>query len=122
AFRHRDDADDPHAVGRQLAVRAVLSGRISLRSGLLSIRAEIIDVVKDTQLWGSQFNCSANEVLDVQEEIAQQVAERLRAPSSAGRKKAARQSSPAPVIPVNSEADELFLRGNEHTIQWTPEG
>jgi len=119
SFRHRDHADDPHAVGRELAVRAILSGRITLRSDLLSIRAEMIDVAKDTQLWGAQFSCSANDVLDVQEEIARRVAERLRAPSSVGSKKATRQSSPAP---VHNEADELFLRGNEHAIQWTPEG
>ena len=118
AFRHRH-ADDPHAVGRELAVRAILSGRITLRSDLLSIRAEMIDVAKDTQLWGAQFSCSVNDVLDVQEEIARRVAERLRAPSSSGSKKATRKSSPAP---VPNEADELFLRGNDHAIQWTPEG
>jgi eukaryotic-like serine/threonine-protein kinase len=119
AFRHRNHADDPHAVGRELAVRAILTGRITLRSDLLSIRAEMIDVAKDTQLWGSQFSCSANDVLDVQEEIARRVAERLRAPSSAGSKKATRKSSPEP---VHNDADELFLRGNDHAIQWTLEG
>lgn len=119
SFRHRDHADDPLAIGRELAVRAILSGRITLRSDLLSIRAEMIDVAKDTQLWGAQFSCSANDVLDVQEEIARRVVERLRAPSSVGSKKATRKSSPAP---VHNEADELFLRGNEHAIQWTPEG
>jgi serine/threonine protein kinase/tetratricopeptide (TPR) repeat protein len=119
AFRHRDKADDPNAVGRELAVRAVISGRITLRGDLLSIRAEMIDVAKDTQVWGSQFSCGANDVLDVQEEIARRVGERLRAPSSVGSKKAARRSSPAP---VQNEAYELFLRGNDHAIQWTPQG
>jgi tetratricopeptide (TPR) repeat protein len=76
-------------------------------------------VAKDTQLWGAQFSCSVNDVQNVQEEIARRVAERLRAPSSSGSKKATRKSSPAP---VPNEADELFLRGNDHAIQWTPEG
>ena len=119
AFRHRDQADDPNAVGRELAVRAILSGRITLRSDLLSIRAEMIDVAKDTQLWGAQFSCSANDALGVQEEIARQAAERLRAPSSVGSKKATRRSAPTP---VHNEAYELFLRGNNYAIQWTPEG
>ena len=82
AFSHRDHVDDLHLVARELEVRAVLSGRITLRSDLLSIRAEMIDVAKDTQLWGSQFSCAPSEILDVQEEIARRVAERLRAPSS----------------------------------------
>jgi len=119
AFRHRDNADDLHAVGKELAVRAILTGRITLRGDQLSIRAEMIDVAKDTQVWGSQFGCSVNDVLDVQEEIARRVVERLRAPSSVGGKKVARKSSPAP---VRSEADELFVRGNDQAIQWTPEG
>jgi non-specific serine/threonine protein kinase len=119
AFRHRDHADDLQAVGRELAVRAILSGRITLRSDLLSIRAEMIDVAKDTQLWGSQLSCSVSDVGDVQEEISRRVVERLRAPSSVGSKKAAHKSSP---VPVRNEADDLFLRGNDHAIQWTPEG
>jgi serine/threonine protein kinase/tetratricopeptide (TPR) repeat protein len=119
AFRHRDHADDLRLVARELEVRAVLSGRITLRSDLLSIRAEMIDVAKDTQLWGSEFSCTASEVLDVQEEIGRRVAERLRAPSSVGSKKATAKSSPTP---VRNEADELFLRGNDQAIQWTPDG
>jgi serine/threonine protein kinase/tetratricopeptide (TPR) repeat protein len=119
AFRHRDHADDLRLVARELEVRAVLSGRITLRSDLLSVRAEMIDVAKDTQLWGSEFSCTASEVLDVQEEIGRRVAERLRAPSSVGSKKATTKSSPAP---ERNEADELFLRGNDQAIQWTPDG
>ncbi len=119
AFRHRDHADDPHAVGRELAVRALLSGRITLRGDQLSVRAELIDVAKDTQLWGSQFSCSADEIADVQEEISRSVAERLRAPSSAGSKKVAPKASPARIRNV---AEELFVQANEYAIQWTPEG
>ena len=119
AFRYRDQADDLHLVGRELDVRAILTGRITLRSDQLSIRAEMIDVAKDTQLWGSQFSCGVNEVAEVQDEIARRVGDRLRAPSSVGSKKATRRSVPAP---VHSEADEFFLRANEQAILWTPDG
>ena len=119
AFRYRDQADDLHAVGQALDVRAVLTGRISLRDDLLSIRAEMIDVAKDTQLWGAQFSCGTKNVGDVHQEIALRVGERLRAPSSAGSKKPARKSSPEP---VRNETDALFMRGNDQAIQWTPDG
>lgn len=119
AFRQRDQAEDLHAVGVALDVRAVLTGRIGLREDLLSIRAEMIDVAKDTQLWGAQFSCSVKEAATVHEEIAHRIGERLRAPSSHGTKKAARKSAPEP---VHSEADELFLRGNDQAIQWTADG
>lgn len=121
AFRHRDRADDPQSVGRELDVRAILSGRLSLRGDLLSIRAELIDVAKDAQLWGSQFSRTANDVLEVQEEIARQVTEKLQGPSSAGGKTAKAARKPA-TAPVNKEAYQLFLRSTHHANKWTPEG
>ncbi len=121
AFRYRDGADDPQSVGRELEVRAILSGRVSLRGAQLSVRAELIDVAKDSQLWGSQFSCSANDALAVQEEIARHVIEKLEGPSSAGSKSGKAVRKPAPA-PVNKEAYQLFLRGMHHANKWTPEG
>jgi len=126
SFRYRDEADDPLLVGQKLEVRAVLSGRLTIRNDMISIRAELIDVAKDTQLWGSQFSCSIDELPQVQQEIARRVVEKLKAPSSGGTsKKAARKSAAAPApapVPVRNDADEFFLRGNERVIEWTPEG
>ena len=125
SFRHRDYADDPQSAGKKLEVRAVLSGRISIRNGMLSIRAELIDVAKDTQLWGGQFSCSPNEIGDIPDEIAQGVVLKLRAPSSGATKKTVRKRAPAPPQPVahvQDAAHELFVRGNERAIEWTPQG
>jgi non-specific serine/threonine protein kinase len=125
AFRHRDYGDDPQSVGRKLEVRAVLSGRISARNGMLSIRAELIDVAKDTQLWGGQFTCSTNGIAEVQEEIAQGVIQKLRAPSSDGSKKPGRKRAASPVQPIQPPQNagyELFVQGNERAIEWTPQG
>jgi len=119
AFRHRDHTDDLHAVGRELSVRAVVSGRIALRGDLLSIRAELIDVAKDTQVWGSQFTCLVDELPQVQEEIARLMLDRLRAPSSSGSKRATPRRSPVPA--TAGPADELFVRASQCAIQWTPD-
>ena len=121
AFRHRDRADDPYAVGRELAVRAVLSGRITMRDDLLSIRAELIDVSKDTQLWGSQVNCTLKEVHSAPEEIARGVAARLTAPSATA-KKGSRKAEPSDPVPVANDPYDLFSRGNTEVVKWTPEG
>ncbi|MGA3212725.1 MAG: protein kinase [Terriglobales bacterium] len=121
AFRFRDQADDPQTAGRELEVRAVLSGRVTRRNDRLSIRAELIDVAKDAQLWGAQFNCGANDALDVQEEIARHVTEKLAGPTSGGSKAAKIAPRPA-ASPVNKEAHQLFLRGTHHANKWTPEG
>jgi TolB-like protein/Tfp pilus assembly protein PilF len=122
AFRHRDRADDPYAVGRELAVRAVLSGRITMRDEMLSIRAELIDVAKDTQLWGSQFNCTVKEIGAAQEAIASGVTARLTAPSAVAGKKSAPKPEAAAAEPAPNDAYELFSRGNSQVVQWTPDG
>jgi len=121
AFRHRDRADDPQAVGRELEVRAILTGRLSLRGEQFSIRAELIDVAKDAQLWGSQFSRGADDVLEVQEEIARRVTEKLQGPSTSGTRAARAARKPA-AAPVNKEAYQLFLRGTHFANKWTPEG
>ena len=120
SFRFRDQADDLHTVGEKLEVRAVLSGRLTIRGDQLSIRAELIDVAKDTQLWGSRFSCGLNEVQDVEQEIARRVIEKLRAPSSGAAKKGARKVAPAAEAP--NDAYELFARANDRAIEWTPDG
>jgi len=127
AFRYRDHVDDPQSAGRKLEVRAVLSGRLAMRNDTLSIRAELIDVAKDTQVWGSQFSCTISEVSDMQEEIARQLLEKLRAPSSGAGKKAARKApQPKPAVRNDVVArngpDEYFARGNERAIEWTQDG
>ncbi len=124
SFRYKDQ-DDLHSVGQKLEVRALLSGRITFRGDKLSIRAELIDVAKDTQLWGSQFTCEAHEVQDVEQEIAQRVIEKLRAPSSGAAKKGARKAAATKArndAEVRTDAYELFARANERAIEWTPDG
>jgi non-specific serine/threonine protein kinase len=122
AFRYRGREDDPQSAGQELEVRAVLSGRVTLRGGdLLSIRAELIDVAKDAQLWGAQFNTSTKEALEVQGEIARRITEKLQGPSTGGTK-AAKATRKAAETPVNKEAYQLFLRGTYHANKWTPEG
>jgi non-specific serine/threonine protein kinase len=122
AFRYRDDADDPQAAGKKLEVRAILTGRISQRGEQISIRAELIDVAKDAQLWGQQFNRTALDASEVHEEIARRVTEKLEGPSSGGSKSSKASPKVAVVPTVNKEAHQLFLRGNHHANKWTQEG
>ncbi len=122
AFRYRDRSDDPYAVGRELAVRAVLSGRITMRDDMLSIRAELIDVAKDTQLWGSQVSCTLKEVQGASDEIVRGVIGRLTAPSTGAAKKNVRKAQPADPQPSVNDPYELFGQGNSQVVQWTPDG
>src|SRR6516162_11236930 len=50
--RYKGRQTDPQAVGRELNVRAVLTGRVMQSGGSLRIGAELVDVATGSQLWG----------------------------------------------------------------------
>ena len=77
-FRYKGQAANPQVVGRQLNVRAVLTGRIMQRGDSLIIGAELVDTTNGWRLWGKQFQRPVADVFAVQEEIAREISENLR--------------------------------------------
>src|SRR5204863_8675834 len=77
AFRVRGREAEAEQVGRELNVRAVLTGKLAERGENLKIQVDLVDVVTDSQLWGHQYQSKLSEILAVQEEISQEVTARL---------------------------------------------
>jgi Tfp pilus assembly protein PilF len=65
-------------VGRDLNVRAVVTGRVVQRGERVTVQAELIDASTVAQLWGDQFDRSMNDVLTIQADISKAIAENLR--------------------------------------------
>jgi tetratricopeptide (TPR) repeat protein len=53
---------------------------------MLVVQAELVDVAKESQVWGEHFNRKLSDVFSVQEEIASEIAKRL-VPSLSGQDK-----------------------------------
>jgi serine/threonine protein kinase/Tfp pilus assembly protein PilF len=103
---YRGKPMDPRKAGQDLHVRAILTGRIVQRGDSLRIQTELVDVVEVSQLWGRQYDRKFSEVLDVQEDIAKQVSEKLHLrPSGEEQKLLARRYT------ENTEAYQLYLKG-----------
>jgi serine/threonine-protein kinase len=77
SFRYRERDIDPQAVGNELGVRALVTGRVLVRGDDLSIRAELIDVGENTQLWGGEFNGKLREILEMRKSIATEISDEL---------------------------------------------
>jgi len=77
-FSYKGKDVDPRKVGHDLGVRAVLMGRLIQQGDNLTIRTELVNVADGTELWGQQYNRKLADVFAVQEEIAQQISEKLR--------------------------------------------
>ena len=78
SFRYREQDIDPQAVGNELGVRALVTGRVLVRGDDLSIRAELIDVGENTQWWGGEFNGKLREILEMRKSIATEISDELR--------------------------------------------
>jgi eukaryotic-like serine/threonine-protein kinase len=116
-FRYKGKETDARAVGRDLGVRAVLTGRITQRGDNLSISAELVDVEDNSHLWGEQYNRKLADALMVQSEIASQISEKLRLKLS-GDQKTRLVKRPT----ENPEAYQLYLKGRFSADKSTKEG
>jgi eukaryotic-like serine/threonine-protein kinase len=77
-FRYKGRDADPQTVGRELRVRAVLTGRMTQRGDSLLITAELVDVENNHRLWGGQYDRKMSDVLALQSEISREISEQLR--------------------------------------------
>jgi TolB-like protein/DNA-binding winged helix-turn-helix (wHTH) protein/Flp pilus assembly protein TadD len=116
-FRYKDRVTEPLNVGKELGVRAVLTGRVTRRGDLLIIKAELMDVADGTQLWGDQYNRKDSNILSVQGEIAKQISENLRLKLTGDEQKLL-----AKRYTENAEAYQLYLKGRYFWNKRTEEG
>jgi serine/threonine-protein kinase len=77
-FRYKGRAVDPQVVGRELGVRAILTGSALQRGDSLSINAELVDVESKRRIWGKQYNVKSADIFAVQDEIEKQIYDGLR--------------------------------------------
>ncbi|MEP6569877.1 MAG: protein kinase [Acidobacteriota bacterium] len=115
-FRYKGKELDPFAAGRELGVRAVLTGRIMQHGDNLTISTELIDVRKNKQLWGEQYSQSVSDLLSMQRVIASQITNNLRLQLSAPD-----QSRLAKHYTDSSDAYQAYLQGRFYWNKRTAE-
>ena len=117
SFRYKGKDIDPRDLGRELHVRALLTGKVLQRGDTLSVQAELVDVECECQLWGQRYNRKAADIFELEEEIALQISENLRLRLTGEEKeKLVRRST------ENSQAYHLYLKGRYHWSKRTDEG
>ncbi len=114
-FRYKGKEIDVQQIGRQLGVSALLTGRMMQRGDTMEVSAELTDVRDNTQIWGERYNRKVADLIGLQQQIASDIADKLRAKiSSVEKQQVTRQGT------RNPEAYELYLKGryywNKRTI------
>jgi serine/threonine protein kinase/tetratricopeptide (TPR) repeat protein len=115
-FQYKGKDADPLKVGRDLGVRAVLTGRLLQRGDSLMVSAELLDVRDNKQVWGEQYNRTLADALVVQQEISREITDRLRLKLSGEERKqlTARDTT-------NPEAYQFYLKGRYYWNKRTAE-
>lgn len=115
-FRYKGKEVDPQEVGRELNVRGLLTGRVLVLGDRLVIKTELVDATDGSLLWGEQYSRPLADILAVQEEISQEITDKLRLKLSGEEKKRLSKRSTE-----NTEAYQLYLKGRYHWNKRTVE-
>jgi serine/threonine protein kinase len=120
-FAYRGRQVNPRSVGLALNVDSLVTGRVVQQGGVLNVQAELVDIERETQVWGDQYRHPTSDLLALQEQIAWQVSEALRVQlTGTERKRLRKQLKERPT--ENSEAYHEYLRGRHAWAKWTRSG
>ena len=116
-FHYRNPDVDPQAIGRELKVKAVLTGRVVQRGNDVFLSIELVNVADNSHLWGGEYTRRISEILTLQEELVHDISGRLRASLSRDQKdKLAKQ------ITSNPDAYQAYVKGRYFQDKWTEDG
>jgi serine/threonine protein kinase/TolB-like protein len=105
-FRYKGKDVDVQKVGKELAVDALLTGRVTQRGDTIQVSADLTSVQDNTEIWGEQYERKASEIVSLQQQIAGDIAEKLRSKLSGTEKQqVTRQGT------QNPEAYQLYVKG-----------
>jgi eukaryotic-like serine/threonine-protein kinase len=115
--RYRGNKVDPQQVGRDLNVRAVLTGRVSQRGDTLTISMDLMNVRDGSELWGGRYNRKLADILAMQEDIAREITDKLRL-----RLQSEEEKRLTGHVTENAEAYQLYLKGRYYWNKRTLDG
>ncbi|MFI5251689.1 MAG: protein kinase [Bacteroidota bacterium] len=105
-FHYKGKEIDPQKAGKELGVKAVLTGRVAQRGNNLQISTELVNVSNNSHIWGEQYNKNLSDILAVQEEISKEISQQLSVKLvGEDEKKLTKHST------ENTEAYQLYLKG-----------
>jgi len=108
-MRYKGKETDVAKIASELAVDAVMTGRITQRGDNLTISVNLVDARANKLLWGEQYERKLSELLTTQREIVTEIVSNLQLKlSGESEKRLAKKYTD------NNEAYQLYLQGRFH--------
>ena len=115
-FRYKDSDRDARDVGRELGVRAILTGKVTERGDEIWISVELVDALDNSHIWGEQYNRKLSDLLALQAAISKDISEKLRQRLTGEDEKRVTKR-----YTDNTEAYQLYLQGRYYLYKRRPE-
>jgi len=96
---------DTLAAARELNTDAILEGNVQRSGSRLRVNVNLLKSADGSSIWNDKFELEANDLFQVEDQVAQQVAERLRIRLGNGSNFAARKD------PSSQLANEWYMKG-----------
>jgi len=112
--RYKSKPEDVKTVAHELGVATVLEGSVQKAGDKVRVNVQLLDALRDAHLWAKTYDRDLKDVFTVESEVAQEIADTLRA------KLSPRQSDALATAPTrDTEAYDLFLKGEyeEHQAE-----
>ncbi|HEX4425936.1 MAG TPA: protein kinase, partial [Terriglobales bacterium] len=110
-FRYKGKDVDVQKVGKDLTVDALLTGRVVQHGDTLQVSAELTNVQDNTEIWGQQYDRKVTDIISLQQQIAGDIADKLRSKLSGDEKQQVTKQGTQ-----NAEAYQLYVKGRYY---WT---
>ena len=119
AFRYKGTPHDPAAVGRELGVCAVITGKVVLWNGHVTVQAEMVDPATGSQVWGHRWTRPRGNLLSLPEELAREIAEKLKVQVSGEQQRilASQPTSQPEAYQLYLKARYLYHQGTEESVK-----
>ncbi len=105
---------DVREIGARLAVDNILDGSVRRAGRRVRVSAQLVNTADGSHLWSERYDRQLDDVLLLEDEIAEAISERLRGDLIRG---GARE----PRAAVDPEAHQAYLEGRYHFARMTPE-
>jgi eukaryotic-like serine/threonine-protein kinase len=105
-FRYKGKEIDVQQVGKELTVDALLTGRVVQRGDSVQVSADLTKVQDNTEIWGEHYERKASDIMSLQQQIAGDIADKLRSKLSGAEKQQVTKQGTQ-----NPEAYQLYVKG-----------
>jgi TolB-like protein/Flp pilus assembly protein TadD len=114
SVQYKNTKKDARTIGSELQARYIVTGTVRKFQENLRIAAQMVDAKTNKQLWAETYKGKLEDIFDIQEQVAKQIADALKLKLSVSEKVGLTKRRT-----MNAEAFDLYLRGKDYLYRLT---